>query len=137
MRAKDTAQLNNITKQYIADQKNATKLIELQLDREIAKAKIEGDWRRAQYLGGLKVQMNLQDNAAGIQKALINTAPWYSDMQTLMETLAALGIKPQPQQAQQVQPTNQQTVRANASVQATPGNKDTILGEKFAKYSGR
>ena len=81
--------------------------------------------------------MNLQDNAAGIQKALINTAPWYSDMQTLMETLAALGIKPQPQQAQQVQPTNQQTVRANASVQATPGNKDAILGEKFAKYSGR
>lgn len=137
MRAKDTASINNLTKQYIADQKNATKLVELQLDREIAKAKIEGDWRKAQYLGGLKYQMNLQDNATGIQKALVGAAPWYSDTQTLLETLESLGIKPKQQQQTQVQPINQQTVRANASVQATPGNKQNDLGGAFRLYSGR
>lgn len=138
MRAKDTAELNSATKQYVVNQNNATKLMKLQLDKEIARAKLEGDWRKAQYLGGLQIQLHAMDNAAGIQKSLINTAPWYTDMETLMETLAALGIKPQQtQQTQQVQPTNRQTVRANVSVQATPGNKDAILGEKFAKYSGR
>lgn len=139
MRAKDTAQLNNETKQYIANQKNTTKLIELQLDREISKAKLEGDWRKVQYLGGLKYQMNLQDNETRRLNAMVGAAPWYQDTQTLLDTLDALGYTTQRKQpqTQQVQPVNQQTVRANASVQATPSNKDSNLGRAFGRYSGR
>lgn len=139
MRAKDTAQLNNITRQYIANQNNTTKLMKLQLDKEIAQAKLEGDWRKVQYLGGLKYQMNLQDNETRRLNAMVGAAPWYQDTQTLLDTLDALGYATQKKQsqAQQVQPINQQTVRANTSVQATPNNKDSNLGKAFGKYSGR
>lgn len=139
MRAKDTAQLNNATKQYIANQNNATRLMKLQIDQEIARAKLEGDWRKVQYLGGLQVRLHEMDNAAGLQKATIGAAPWYPDTQTLLDTLDSLGytVQRRQPQAQQVQPVNQQTVRANASIQATPGNKDSNLGRAFGQYSGR
>ena len=138
-RAMAVADMNNATKLEVASQKNALKEYELYLKNEQKKAELQGDWAKANLIANSRIKVaNIMSNGR-VYGDIINTAPWYPDTQTLMETLEALGypLPRQQQQVRQVQPTNLQTVRANTSVQATPGNKDAILGEKFAKYSGR
>ena len=138
-RAMAVADMNNTTKLEVAKQKNALKEYELYLKNEQKKAELQGDWAKANLIADSRVKVASIMSNGRVYGDIINTAPWYPDTQTLMETLEALGypLPRQQQQTQQVQPMNKQTVRANASIQATPRNKQDDLGAAFGRYSGR